>query len=226
MSGATSPGDARGSAAAPIAPGPATVLFLGDSFVAGVGDPTGLGWTTRLVADARAGGTDLTAYPLGVRRNTSADVLAQWRHETTARLPRAGRTGLVVSFGVNDATDGDDGRPRVALDDTVANLRTLLTGAASAGLDVLVVGPPPIADERVNARITEVDARLRAEAAAHGVTFVEVLGGLRGNEPWMREVRVGDAAHPGAEGYAALAALVRPAWRTWLAGVVAAATAV
>lgn len=206
---------------AAAAPGPVTVVFLGDSFVAGVGDPTGLGWTTRLVADARARGTDLTAYPLGVRRNTSADVLARWEPETAARLPRAGRTGLVVSFGVNDATDGDDGRPRVALDDTVANLRALLVGAASAGLDVLVVGPPPIADERVNARITEVDARLRAEAAAHGATAVEVLGPLRAAGPWMAQVRDGDGAHPGAEGYAALAALVRPAWRTWLAGLAA-----
>ncbi len=211
------------SGTAPASPGagPVTVLFLGDSFVAGVGDPTGLGWTTRLVADARTRGTDLTAYPLGVRRNTSADVLARWERETTARLPQAGRTGLVVSFGVNDATDGDDGRPRVVLDDTVANLRALLVGAASAGLDVLVVGPPPIADERVNARIADVDARLRAEAAAHGVTAVEVLGPLRTAGPWMTQVHDGDGAHPGAEGYAALAALVRPAWRTWLARLAA-----
>ncbi|WP_258724911.1 GDSL-type esterase/lipase family protein [Cellulomonas sp. NS3] len=211
------------SGTAPTAPGagPVTVLFFGDSFVAGVGDPTGLGWTTRLVADARAAGTDLTAYPLGVRRNTSADVLARWERETAARLPRAGRTGLVVSFGVNDATDGDDGRCRVALDETVANLRTLLVGAASAGLDVLVVGPPPIADERVDARIAEVDARLRAEAAAHGVRTVEVLGPLRAETLWTAQVRDGDGAHPGAEGYAALAALVRPAWRSWLAGLVA-----
>ncbi|GEA87498.1 GDSL-type esterase/lipase family protein [Cellulomonas cellasea] len=211
------------SAAAPTSPeaGPVTVLFLGDSFVAGVGDPTGLGWTTRLVADARAAGTDLTAYPLGVRRNTSADVLARWERETTARLPRAGRTGLVVSFGVNDATDGDDGGPRVAPDETVAHLRTLLAGSAERGLDVLVVGPPPIADERVNARIADVDARLRAEAAAHGVTAVEVLGPLLADGAWTAQVRDGgDGAHPGAEGYAALAALVRPAWRSWLAGLV------
>lgn len=212
--------------AVPTSPagGPVTVLFLGDSFVAGVGDPTGLGWTTRLVADARAAGTDLTAYPLGVRRHTSADVLARWERETTARLPRAGRTGIVVSFGVNDATDGDDGHPRVSLDETVAHLRTLLVGAASAGLGVLVVGPPPIADEHVNARITAVDARLRAEAAAHGVTAVEVLGPLRAAGPWMTQVRDGDGAHPGAEGYAALAALVRPAWRSWLAGLAAPST--
>lgn len=197
--------------------GPLTVLFLGDSFVAGLGDPTGLGWTTRLVADARSHGTDLTAYPLGVRRNTSADVLDRWERETTARLPRAGRSGLVVSFGVNDALDGDDGRRRVPLDATLAHLRALLAGAAAAGAGVLVVGPPPIADDAVNARVAEVDARLRAEAAACGVTSVPVLDALLAGGPWMAEVAAGDGAHPGAGGYAQLAALVRPAWRAWLA---------
>lgn len=197
--------------------GPLTVLFLGDSFVAGLGDPTGLGWTTRLVADARGDGADLTAYPLGVRRNTSADVLDRWERETSARLPRAGRTGLVVSFGVNDALDGDDGVRRVPLDATLAHLRALLAGAAGAGIGVLVVGPPPIADDAANGRIAEVDEHVRAEAAARGVPSVRVLDALLTGGPWMAEVRAGDGAHPGAGGYAQLAALVRPAWRAWLA---------
>jgi acyl-CoA thioesterase-1 len=204
-------------------PGPAdgrlTVLFLGDSFVAGVGDPSGLGWTTRLVADARGDGADLTAYPLGVRGNTSADVLARWERETAARLPGAGRTGIVVSFGVNDVLDGDDGRRRVPLDETVANLRALLDGATQAGSGVLVVGPPPVDDEAANARVAEVDARVRAEAAAHGVTAVPVLDALLADATWMAEVAAGDGAHPGADGYARLAALVRPVWRGWLAGL-------
>ena len=47
------------------------VCFLGDSLVAGVGDPDGLGWVGRLVAGAFAAGAPLTAYPLGIRRQTS-----------------------------------------------------------------------------------------------------------------------------------------------------------
>src|SRR5262249_19732759 len=47
--------------------------FIGDSYVAGAGDDTGLGWVGRVTARARADGYDLTAYNLGVRRDTAAD---------------------------------------------------------------------------------------------------------------------------------------------------------
>lgn len=194
-----------------------TVLFFGDSFVAGVGDPTGLGWTGRLVAGSRRPGLDLTGYPLGIRRNTSADVLARWEAETAARLPDTGTTRLVVSFGVNDSTDDGAGRPRVAAAESVANLRTLLTRAGTLGLPTLVVGPPPIADPRTNDRVLGLDALLADEARAHGVPVVPVVHDLLADETWLSEVRAGDGAHPGARGYAALAALVRPSWDTFLA---------
>lgn len=198
----------------------ATVLIFGDSFVAGVGDPTGLGWTGRLAAGPRPRGMDLTVYPLGVRRNTSADVLARWEAETRARIPDAGTTGLVVSFGVNDATDDGAGRPRVGAAETAANLRTLLTRADTLGLSTLVVGPPPIADPRINDRVLELDALLADEARAHGVPVVPVVHRLLADETWMSEVCAGDGAHPGARGYAALAALVQPHWETFLADAV------
>ncbi|KQR11878.1 GDSL-type esterase/lipase family protein [Cellulomonas sp. Leaf334] len=199
-----------------------TVLFFGDSFVAGVGDPTGLGWTGRLAAGPRPPGLDLTVYPLGVRRDTSADVLARWEPETSARLPDTGATGLVLALGVNDATDDDLGGSRVAAADTVGNLRAVLTRASSLGLATLVVGPPPIADPRTNDRIVELDALLADEARAHQVPVVPVVHDLLADEAWMSEVRAGDGAHPGAHGYAALAALVRPRWETWLDGGISA----
>lgn len=193
-----------------------TVLFLGDSFVAGVGDPTGLGWAGRLAAGPRPPGLDLTVYPLGIRRNTSADVLARWEAETTARLPDTGATGLVLALGVNDASDDGLGGTRVAPADTVANLRTVLTRASTLGLATLVVGPPPVADPRTNDRIVALDALLADEARAHGVPVVPVVHALLADDRWMAEVRAGDGAHPGARGYAALAELVRPRWEAWL----------
>ena len=196
-----------------------TVLFFGDSFVAGVGDPTGLGWTGRLAAAPRPG-LDLTAYPLGVRRNTSVDVLTRWAAETRVRMPDSGTTTLVVSFGVNDSTDDGAGRPRVSAPDTVANLRALLEGAESLGLPTLVVGPPPIADPRTNDRILELDTLLVDEVRDHGAPVIPVVRDLLADEAWMSEVRAGDGAHPGARGYAALAALVRPGWETFLADAV------
>ena len=193
-----------------------TVLIFGDSFVAGVGDPSGLGWTGRLAA-APPPGVDLTTYPLGIRRDTSADVLARWQTETRARIPDSGTTVLVVSFGVNDSTDDGAGRPRVAAADAVANLRAVLRGAQALGLPTLVVGPPPIADPRINDRILQLDTLLADEARAHGIPVVPVAHDLLADEVWMSEVSAGDGAHPGARGYAALAALVRPGWEAFLA---------
>lgn len=43
------------------------VCFVGDSFVAGVGDPQHLGWTGRIAARTYQAGQPLTSYVLGVR---------------------------------------------------------------------------------------------------------------------------------------------------------------
>jgi acyl-CoA thioesterase I len=92
------------------------ILFFGDSFVAGVGDPTGLGWVGRVVAASHDAGRPLTAYNLGVRRDTATDVAARWRAEAAARMRCTGaRYGLVLGLGVNDMTE-EGGRLRVAPD--------------------------------------------------------------------------------------------------------------
>ncbi|MET8875781.1 hypothetical protein [Nocardia sp. NPDC004604] len=40
---------------------------------------------------------------------------------------------------------------------------------------------------------------------------------MRDGAVWMREVRAGDGAHPGAAGYDELAAIIGSHWREWLA---------
>ncbi|GEK22429.1 DUF459 domain-containing protein [Cellulomonas xylanilytica] len=194
-----------------------TVAFVGDSFVAGVGDLGGAGWTGRLIASSRRPGLDLTGYPLGVRRNTSVDVAARWEAEVVARVADAGPTAMVLSFGVNDAVAGPDGRRRVPADVTVATLDAILARADALGLPTLVVGPPPIDDPVVTVRVVELDTLLRASASTAGVPYVSVVHELLADPAWTDEVRAGDGAHPGAAGYAALAAVVRPRWDDWLA---------
>ena len=193
-----------------------TVAFLGDSFVAGVGDEDGIGWAGRLVASARRPGLDLTGYPLGIRRDTSVDVAARWEREVRARVPDAGVTAVVLSFGVNDATDRGDGQRRVQADITVACLRAILDRTRELGFPVLVVGPPPVADPVVNDRIVALDALLLATTYETGAPYVSVVHDLLADPVWQHEVRTGDGAHPGASGYARLAALVRPGWDAWL----------
>ena len=58
--------------------------------VAGVGDPKGQGWVTRVVGRTQYPDLELTAYNLGVRGDTSADVLRRWATEVPVRW--VGRT--------------------------------------------------------------------------------------------------------------------------------------
>ena len=89
------------------------VCFIGDSFVAGVGDPQHLGWTGRLAAESWRAGRPLTAYNLGVRRQTSLDISHRWLFECEQRLPETADGRVVFSFGVNDTAD-DEGGQRAA----------------------------------------------------------------------------------------------------------------
>ncbi|MGY1719781.1 GDSL-type esterase/lipase family protein [Blastococcus sp. SYSU DS0552] len=190
------------------------VCFIGDSFVAGVGDPEHRGWVGRLCARSHGAGLPLTAYNLGVRRETSADVLARWSAECRPRLSAGDDRRVVVAFGVNDTTV-EAGGPRVPEDASVAVLAELLAAAADAGWPVLVVGPPPVADAGQNHRIAALDVRFGELCAARGVPYAGVLASLTGSATWRREVAEGDGAHPGAAGYQRYADLLWPAWAAW-----------
>jgi acyl-CoA thioesterase I len=192
------------------------VLFFGDSLVAGVGDPSGLGWTGRVVAASFATGTPLTAYNLGVRGQTSVEVAARCRHETRARLLCATDTRLVLSFGVNDTTV-DVGQRRVEQTDSLGALEEVVGRAARLGVPVLVVGPAPVDDAEQNCRIQALSVAFSAACAEWGVPFVGVIDALLASDVWREEVSRRDGAHPEAGGYEALAELVIAGnWVEWL----------
>ena len=193
------------------------VCFVGDSFVAGVGDPQHLGWAGRLAAHSHHRGPALTSYNLGIRRDTTSDVLGRWRTECSPRLPAGCRAGVVLSFGVND-TSMERGASRVDPGTSAENLDALLRQAGHAGWPVLTAGPPPVDDEEQNERIAVLDAAFAA-VCARRVPYVAVLPTLRTDGVWRRQVRAGDGAHPGAEGYQVLATLLLPAWRRWLSSL-------
>lgn len=85
------------------------ICFVGDSFIQGIGDPEYRGWVGRVLA---ATGGDITAFNLGIRRNTSEDVLRRCWHEVLPRTLPAADNRLVISFGSND-TIHEDGTVRV-----------------------------------------------------------------------------------------------------------------
>jgi lysophospholipase L1-like esterase len=184
------------------------ILFFGDSFVAGVGDPAGLGWVGRVVAAAHAAGRPLTAYNLGVRRDTSADVIRRLRAEAQARIGAADASyGVVVGLGTNDTTE-EHGRVRVEPGVAVDNLGRVVETARELGLDVFVVGPPPAGEPVQDERVCALSRRFARLAADRGVPFVETATALRASPAWTQEAAAGDGSHPAAGGYAALAGLV------------------
>jgi acyl-CoA thioesterase-1 len=179
------------------------VMFFGDSFVAGVGDPTGLGWVGRTVAACHADGVALTAYALGVQGQRSTQIAARWRTEAQPRLDRSCDCRVVLSFGSNDGAG-----TVIAPERSAQTLATVLDEAAGLGLDAFMVGPPPVGDVRCDERVAALSSAFADLCAGRGVPFVSVIEPLRASRRWTREAAAGDGAHPAAAGYAELAGLV------------------
>lgn len=191
------------------------IFFLGDSFVQGIGDPEYRGWPGRVLA---ASGPSITAFNLGIRRNTSDDVLRRCWNEIEPRTMTGADHRLVLSFGSNDAVE-EDGVVRVDPDRTVANLTSILDEASRRDIAVLVVGPPPVVDAGAPHldRTTALAQRLAALCQARSVPFVPVTTALSTDPSWRAEALAGDGAHPEAGGYQRLAELVLAhGWRDWI----------
>jgi acyl-CoA thioesterase I len=206
------------------------ICFIGDSFVNGTGDDTALGWVGRVCAAARARGVGLTAYNLGIRRDTSLDVLARCEEEWNRRLPAGIDGRIVLSFGVNDTfversgsghgangVDEEGGalRQRVTMAESCEAFRRIVDAAAAGGAwRVLFVGPPPVAEDDHNTRIERLAAALFGEADRRGVPHIDLFTPLVSDESYRREIANGDGAHPTAAGYARIAehVLTSPAW--------------
>ncbi|WP_062385379.1 GDSL-type esterase/lipase family protein [Demequina iriomotensis] len=188
------------------------VCFVGDSYVAGVGDPTALGWVGRVAAAAVSAGLPTTSYNLGVRGQTGPEIAARILTEVPPRLDAAGDPRLVVSFGANDTVEVD-GRRRTTLADSVAALERI---RGSISVPLLVVGPPAVGDLLQNQRLAQLDAALHGAAIRRGVPYVGLFARTSDSQLWRHEVVGSDGYHPGADGYDLLARIVAPDILRWL----------
>jgi lysophospholipase L1-like esterase len=193
------------------------ICFVGDSFVNGTGDPACLGWAGRICAAARQQGHEITYYNLGIRRQTSRDITQRWLAEVSARLPKGCDGRIVFSFGVNDTTI-ENGKERVAFDESIENARTMLQNASSL-FPTIMIGPPPILDEEQNQRTARLSGQFALVYATLGIAYLEVFTPLLSVREWKEEIAANDGAHPRAGGYAALARLIQDwtAWKAWFA---------
>lgn len=188
------------------------ICFVGDSFVQGTGDTAGGGWVHRVAAAAVAAGYDITAYKLGVRRDTSADIAVRWQSECDVRLRAECSPYLVFSFGANDMT-ADGQSLRVPMPASLENFRNILN-EARARCPVLFIGPLPVGEAAQDTRIIALCATYALLAAELGVPYLPLAEALAGNPVWTRAVTAGDGTHPDCSGYALVAERVLqwPAW--------------
>lgn len=191
---------------------------IGDSLVAGAGDPAGLGWIGRLVVAARGQGHDVTLYNLGIGCDTSADVAVRWRTESARRLSAEHPARLVFGFGANDCALVN-GERRLPVRTTLRNAALILQHAAVRA-PTLMVGPAPLADAGANTRIRELDVELDRLCRRLALSYASVFEALAQDRHWMRQVGESGGRHPAAGGYRHLAKLVaaHPAWAALLQG--------
>ncbi len=189
-----------------------SLVFIGDSFVAGVGDEKALGWTGRVLARTTLPDAVLVHYNLGLRGETSGGVAHRWQTEGALRFQDATERRLVVQVGHADVAAGTSiARHRL-------NLANVLDEASSQGVGVFVVGPPPSADPVTNDALRQIVEAQRDVCDRRGVTFVDTFTPLAGHDQWESDIAASaDGVHPGQAGYGLIAWLVlHHGWGEWM----------
>jgi acyl-CoA thioesterase-1 len=184
------------------------VCVFGDSFVAGVGDPKALGWVGRVAARTPAStGVALTLYPLGVRGQSTEDVVVRMPLETSSRFARGDEHGVVLAVGIADA---------FAAVPVARSAVTLEFGLRSTDVSRLVIGPPPVGPPEVRERLAELDAAFAEVCERLDVAYISTYAPLADHGPWLRQ-SFADGVHPGQAGYGMLAYVVlHGGWYDWL----------
>ena len=188
------------------------IYFIGDSYVNGTGDPQYLGWPGRVCAASTGKQAAITCYNLGIRADTSADILQRWEREVEARRLKPHEARLVFGFGANDCWL-EEGKPRINRAESEENAQKILVRAQEL-LPTLMIGPPPGLDDDEQARRQDISILLQAVAVQAGVPYLDSIAALGEAQVWRDEVRAGDQIHPGAGGYAAMAKGVLE-WSEW-----------
>ncbi|MGD2170549.1 MAG: GDSL-type esterase/lipase family protein [Gammaproteobacteria bacterium] len=202
------------------------IFCFGDSITLGCNDSRGLGWPGRLCRGLTCGEYSVAAYNLGVNGDTSAQIAARWRAEAGARS-RNSPGLLVFAFGFNDAAHADGRGPQLALEESVATARALLTSAKAVS-EVLWIGPTPL-DESVNpmqtsvacwemhnAEIARYDAAYAELGAELGLPYLRLFPEFVDSPRYHAALAAGDRVHPGDDGYAMIAERIG-AWEGWVA---------
>jgi len=179
------------------------ICYIGDSFVNGTGDSTMLGWTARVSEMSQNKFREITHYNLGIRRETTSDILKRWEKESSIRFRDDSENYMVFSFGVNDSVILD-GVARVSIDESIKNAKMILTQAKKEH-PTLMIGPPCIDDIEVNKGIRLRDKAYMELCIELDIPYISIYKLTIENEIWRAEVSSNDGAHPKEKGYKLLA---------------------
>tara|TARA_B100000029_G_scaffold516037_2_gene626280 strand:+ start:372 stop:965 length:594 start_codon:yes stop_codon:yes gene_type:complete len=188
------------------------IYFIGDSYVNGTGDPLYLGWPGRVCAASQTTEHSITCYNLGVRADTSVDILRRWEQELKARLLKPHDCHIVFSFGANDCWIENE-KKRVSTFETRKNAAKIFEQARSL-FPTLMIGPPPGIDQAEHERRVAISTLLKKVTKNIDIPYLEVIHELHDGGLWQQEALLGDRIHPAEGGYGALADLVL-AWDKW-----------
>jgi acyl-CoA thioesterase-1 len=188
------------------------ICVIGDSFVAGVGDPKALGWVGRVAARTPQDEASLSVFTLGVPDESTADLGSRWWDESNRRFGNAAvDCRLVIGLGHADIDSG------LSIPRSRLNLANVLDDAHSRRLASFVVGPPPTADSDRNRRIEELSDTFSDVCRRRDVPFVDTFSPLLTHEDWLTDLAAGDGVHPRQAGYGLIAWLVlHGGWHEWL----------
>jgi acyl-CoA thioesterase I len=192
------------------------ICFVGDSFVSGAYDEECLGWVGRISASARRRKHDVSPYNLGVRGETSIQIVRRWRAEAEARQSAQQEGRLVFEFGVNDVREVN-GKRQLEAAQSLAAAREILS-AAVAWKPTLMIGPPPGGDQPRNARVKDLSESLANLCTLLGVPYFDSFTPLVVSSTFIPSTKAVDGTHPNASGYAEWARAIDgwSAWREWL----------
>lgn len=179
-----------------------TIAALGDSLTQGYGLPQEQGFVPQLEAWLQDRGQTVTVINAGVSGDTTQGGLSRVAWTLTEDVD-----AMIVTLGGNDLLRGID--PAVSR----ANLDGILTAAADAGVQVLLVGmqaPGNYGPEYKDA----FDAMYPELAAKHGTLYLDSffagLGGADVTPEAARPFMQADGIHPNAEGVARIVEGVGP----------------
>jgi lysophospholipase L1-like esterase len=183
------------------------IFFIGDSYVNGFGDSRKLGWAGRVSLEIERKGFEITHYNLGIKGDTSRDILNRWEQEVAIRNRVELETLFIFSFGTNDINMEMD------IEESISNSHKILEKAHKMGR-LLFVGPPPIIDKEFNKKLEKLDDAFHKLGNRLGIPYLSLYKELSKKKDWFEKMDRVDDFHPSDIGHQVIANLILE----WLIG--------